>query len=54
MQHVFHNDYTFEARYLGTRGVHLLVQQQINKTRYTGHRNRSLPHLPFGPVAGAS
>jgi hypothetical protein len=31
IQHVFAKDYTFEARYLGSRGVHLLVQQQINK-----------------------
>src|SRR5262249_53242959 len=31
VQHVFHNDYTFEARYLGTRGIHLDVQRRINK-----------------------
>jgi hypothetical protein len=31
VQHVFHNDYTFEARYLGTRGVHLLTQIQLNR-----------------------
>jgi hypothetical protein len=31
VQHVFHRDYTLEARYLGTRGVHLDVQQRINK-----------------------
>jgi len=31
MQHVFRNDYTFEARYVGTRGVHLWVQQQLNR-----------------------
>jgi hypothetical protein len=31
VQHVFANDYTFEARYLGTRGVHLPMQQQINR-----------------------
>jgi hypothetical protein len=31
VQHVFHNDYTLEVRYLGTRGVHLLVQDQINR-----------------------
>ncbi|PWU02919.1 MAG: TonB-dependent receptor [Terriglobia bacterium] len=31
VQHVFHKDYTFEARYLGTRGVHLDVQRRINK-----------------------
>src|SRR2546426_8592803 len=30
IQHVFKNDYTFEARYLGTRGVHLLVQNRLN------------------------
>jgi hypothetical protein len=30
VQHVFHNDYTFEARYLGTRGVHLIVQNRLN------------------------
>lgn len=30
VQRVFHNDYTFEARYLGTRGVHLYVQQRLN------------------------
>ena len=28
--HVFHNDYTLEVRYLGTKGVHLPVQEQIN------------------------
>jgi len=31
VQHVFHNDYTLEARYLGTRGVHLLTQTQLNR-----------------------
>ena len=31
VQHVFHNDYTLEARYMGTRGVHLLTQIQLNK-----------------------
>jgi hypothetical protein len=31
IQRVFARDYTFEARYLGTRGVHLDVQQRINK-----------------------
>ena len=28
VQHVFAQNYTFEARYLGTRGVHLYVQSQ--------------------------
>ena len=31
IQHVFAKSYTFEARYLGTRGVHLLVQDRLNK-----------------------
>ena len=30
VQHVFHNDYTFESRYMGTRGVHLLTQNRLN------------------------
>ena len=29
VQHVVHNDYTLEARYVGTRGVHLLVQNRM-------------------------
>jgi hypothetical protein len=31
VQHVFHRDYTLEVRYVGTRGVHLLFQQQLNR-----------------------
>ena len=31
VQHVFHHDYTFEARYLGTRGVHLFTQDRLNR-----------------------
>jgi hypothetical protein len=31
IQHVFAKNYTFEARYVGTRGVHLPVQQRINR-----------------------
>lgn len=30
-QHVFGNNYTLEARYVGTRGVHLWVQRQLNR-----------------------
>jgi hypothetical protein len=30
IQHVFADNYTFEIRYLGTRGVHLNVQQRVN------------------------
>jgi hypothetical protein len=32
IQHVFANDFTFEARYLGNRGIHLLFQNQINRS----------------------
>ncbi len=35
VQHVFAKDYTFEARYLGTRGVHLNVQDRVNKQAKT-------------------
>jgi hypothetical protein len=31
VQHAFANDYTVEARYVGTKGVHLLYQDQINR-----------------------
>jgi hypothetical protein len=32
IQHVFAKDYTFEIRYLGTRGIHLPVQTRLNRT----------------------
>jgi hypothetical protein len=32
IQHTFLKDWTVEARYLGTRGVHLLVQNQLGRT----------------------
>jgi hypothetical protein len=31
VEHVFHHDYTVELRYVGTRGVHLLVQNQLDR-----------------------
>ena len=31
IQHTFWNDFTVEARYLGTRGIHLPAQIQLNK-----------------------
>jgi hypothetical protein len=30
IQHAFHNDYTFESRYMGTRGTNLTVQDRID------------------------
>ena len=49
-QRVFGRNYTFEARYLGTRGVHLPLQQQINRIpRVTG--DRSIPEYLTPPGA---
>ena len=31
VEHVFHHDYTVELRYVGTRGVHLLVQNRMGR-----------------------
>ncbi len=31
IQHVFHNNYTFESRYVGTHSVHLSVQIRLNE-----------------------
>jgi len=31
VQHVFHNDYTFESRYVGTHSVHLSVQERLDE-----------------------
>ena len=31
VQHVFASNYTLDVRYLGTKGVHLITQQQLNR-----------------------
>ena len=31
VEHVFRNDYTLDAGYIGTKGVHLITQEQINR-----------------------
>jgi len=31
VQHIFAKDYTFEARFVGNKGVHLWVQEQLNR-----------------------
>jgi hypothetical protein len=52
VQHVFKQNYTFEARYLGTRGVHLYVQSSPNRiARVTP--DQSLPTYMSNPGAGA-
>ena len=57
IQHIFHKDYSVEARYIGTKGVHLFVQDQINRitdvtpgyslptffTRQPHNKSRGLP-----------
>jgi hypothetical protein len=48
VQHVFFNDYTLEARYLGSRGVHLDVQQRINRQAGVTP-NQSLPTFLQAP-----
>jgi hypothetical protein len=52
IQHVFKKDYTFEARYLGTRGVHLLVQNQINRVARISE-SRHLPTYLQAPSQAA-
>jgi hypothetical protein len=42
VQQQVHNDYTIEVRYLGTRGVHLLVQNQLDRFSPV-QPNQSLP-----------
>jgi outer membrane receptor protein involved in Fe transport len=40
VQHVFRRDYTLEVRYLGSRGVHLVTQNQFNRiSRVSATRN---------------
>ena len=50
IQHVFHDDYTLEVRYTGTRGVHLWVQEQLNRTTDVTATN-SLPTFFAPPTA---
>ena len=47
VQHVFHENYTFETRYLGTRGIHLPVQAQLNRIPAVNGSNA----LPFYTTA---
>ena len=48
IQHVFHEDYTFESRYLGTRGIHLPVQAQLNRVPVVNGAN-ALPIYAAAP-----
>jgi len=48
VQHVFHENYTFESRYLGTRGIHLPVQAQLNRVPVVNASN-ALPFFTSAP-----
>jgi hypothetical protein len=50
VQHVFLDDYTLEVRYTGTRGIHLYVQEQPNRTTDVTATN-SLPTFLAPPTA---
>ena len=52
IQHVFARNYTFEARYLGTRGVHLYVQTNVNRIARTDAEH-NLPTYLNTPSASA-
>ncbi len=48
IQHVFHDNYTFESRYLGTRGIHLPVQAQLDRVPAVNASN-ALPIYTSAP-----
>jgi Carboxypeptidase regulatory-like domain len=50
VQHVFANDYTAEVRYVGTRGVHLQVQERLNITTAVTQTN-NIPTFLSTPSA---
>ena len=51
VQHVFKKDYTVEARYVGTRGIHLIYQLQLNRAAVVTPTH-FLPTYPFGALPG--
>ena len=50
VQRVLANDYTLEVRYTGTRGVHLQVQEQLNRNSLVSASN-SIPTFFTAPSA---
>lgn len=48
IQHVFHENYTVESRYLGTRGIHLPIQAQLNRVP-TVNASNALPIYATAP-----
>ncbi len=50
IQHVFAHDYTAEVRYVGTRGIHLDVQQQLNSSSLVNASNQLPTSLTGGGI----
>ena len=50
VQHVFAHDYTAEVRYVGTRGIHLDTQVEINSQDAVTPANQLPVNLSGGPV----
>jgi hypothetical protein len=48
VQHVFHNNYTFESRYVGDHSVHLPVQERLNE-QPTVNTSNALPTYLAAP-----
>lgn len=53
IQHVFAKDYTAEVRYLGTRGIHLPIQVQLNKQDRVDATNNLPTYFGGAPSAAA-
>ena len=51
VQRTFAKDYTFTARYVGTRGVHQLIQQQIDRLHPLVQPNSFIPTYMSAPSA---
>lgn len=49
IQHVFHEDYTFEVRYLGSRGLNLPIQDRLNVQNVVNASN-ALPVYMSAPT----
>ncbi len=52
VQHTFGKDYTLTARYVGTRGVHQLIQQQIDRLHPLVTPTSFIPTYMSAPDAG--
>lgn len=51
VEKVIAKDYSFEVRYVGTRGVHQLIQMQIDRTQTPVNASRNIPTFLAAPSA---